>query len=725
MFSTQSIKRLLPLLGVTALLFLLLLIMAQSINNASEFAQSWVAILLIILMSAFALGWIIWLNFRRLNRQANLAREGARLTLRLMRTMTLVVALPMLTLFFFSIQFLNQGIDSWFDVKTEASLKLAVELSRESLELQRSDSLAQMQYLADYYQSEISMAPSLFIDQIRQQLNAYEVSLFDLSGQPVAQSVAQSLSLFPVPIPETAFVQVRQGGVYSQIENLDKGNSLIRHVIPLKGMMGQKRFMQALFVVPSRITDKMNKVASAAEQYSSLAFLRTPLKTTFIITLTLVLLLASLAAILLAQELAKGITQPVAKLSEATREIARGNYSTSIINHNPGDELGALVELFNQMTRQIALSRDEIKLSHQQSNTQKAFLETILANLNSGVWVIRYPMSLRTANPMSMDILEANLNTCLYQDIHRVSDRFAYLTPLVELIVQQTRFNDGDWQEELELNLPNKTLTLMVRGSSLPDFRANQSGFIIVFDDITRVIRARRDEAWNEVARRLAHEIKNPLTPIQLASERLRYKLAEHLQGRELDVLQKSTETIIAQVDALKAMVQAFSDYARMPKIAFTKVDLNALLENTANLYIHRDMPYRIQLNLDTRLEPIDADSGKLRQVLHNLIKNAIEAVEQSHLGDKGLIRLSSHFLSRQHVQILVEDNGPGIAANLINTLFEPYATTKTKGTGLGLAIVKKIIDDHGGKIQVAPSQHLATAFIIDLPTTHQDDPHG
>jgi nitrogen fixation/metabolism regulation signal transduction histidine kinase len=469
----------------------------------------------------------------------------------------------------------------------------------------------------------------------------------------------------------------------------------------------------------------MNKVASASENYSSLAFLRTPLKTTFIITLALVLLMATLAAILLAQELAKGITRPIAKLSEATREIAKGNYSTQIINNNHTDELGALVNLFNQMTRQIALARDEIKLSHQQSNTQKAFLETILANLNSGVWVIRYPMSLRSANPMSMDILEANLNTCLFQDISKLAERFNHLKPLIDLIQQQTRFNDGDWQEEVELSLPNKTLHLMVRGSSLPDFRANQSGFIIVFDDISRVIRARRDEAWNEVARRLAHEIKNPLTPIQLASERLRYKLSEHLEGKSLEILQKSTGTIITQVEAMKAMVQAFTDYARMPKIHFAPTPLNELIENTANLYIHRDRPYRIQLELDSQVKIIDADASKLRQVLHNLIKNAIEALEISYQGEKARIRIRSQSLSPLHVQITLEDNGPGIPPNLMNTLFEPYASTKAKGTGLGLAIVKKIIDDHQGKIHVEQSLDLVTAFVIDLPTQHQENPHG
>jgi nitrogen fixation/metabolism regulation signal transduction histidine kinase len=464
-------------------------------------------------------------------------------------------------------------------------------------------------------------------------------------------------------------------------------------------------------------------------------YLRGPLKFGFTLTLSLIALLTLLIAVWAAIFFARRLATPIRELAEATHAVAQGDYQKQIpvTSH---DEIGILVESFNDMTHRIHRAQVQSKRSQQEAEIQRAYLETVLGHLSSGVLTFNQRLLLRTHNPAAAQILGADLRAGERKSLAWLADNYPALQPLIEAVEQAAATEQDEWQSQIQLPVNNHRRTLMLRGTSLPSWREKRGGYVVVFDDITTLIQAQREAAWGEVARRMAHEIKNPLTPIQLSAERIRHKYLRQVPEEERASLERATRTIIEQVDSLKTMVNDFSEYARSAQMQTRPVDLNDLIHDVVELYknsrggagvvpLHRGSkagkgktPRAVttKLDLEENLPRIPADPGRLRQVLHNLLLNARDALTNI---PKPVIRLSTRVAgenSHRFVELTVQDNGPGFPDALLARLYEPYVTHKEKGTGLGLAIVKRIIEEHGGTIRAYNLKEGGACVIIRLP---------
>jgi len=460
-----------------------------------------------------------------------------------------------------------------------------------------------------------------------------------------------------------------------------------------------------------------NRVQDAYSQYHQLTVLRTPLKLSFLLTLLLVLFISVLMAVWGAFVAARTLVQPLQDLVEGTRAVARGDFTTRLLPPSK-DEVGFLVASFNEMTQRLAEARDSARKSREQVENERSYLGAVLSRLSSGVISFNAALVLKTANPTASAILETDLQHHLGRSLVSLAGEDSLLGQFIGACRRHLDADDKEWREEMVLNSPAGRRILMVSCAMLPAAGEVPPGRVVVFDDLTALIEAQRDAAWGEVARRLAHEIKNPLTPIQLAAERVRRRYLGELKGEDADVLDRATHTIVQQVEAMKAMVNAFSEYARAPALEIAPVDLNALVREVADLYRSREAELDVQLDLDKALPPVRADSGRVRQILHNLLKNAHEALEGRQ---GGRVWISTHYYRRgeeETAEVLVEDNGPGFDPGILGKAFEPYVTSKQKGTGLGLAIVKKLAEEHGGSTRVQNRAEGGAQILIRLPIT-------
>jgi nitrogen fixation/metabolism regulation signal transduction histidine kinase len=460
-----------------------------------------------------------------------------------------------------------------------------------------------------------------------------------------------------------------------------------------------------------------DNVQSAFIQYKELAYLRDRLKLSFMMTLTLVLLFAIFAAVWAAFYTAQRLSEPIHALAEGTKAVAAGNYDTRL--PVPGaDDIGVLVHSFNEMTRRLAETRDEAQHSRDEVERQRAYLETVLGRLSSGVLTVSSDGELRTANNTAAQILGLTSESLSATTLPALIESHAHLEPFVDSVNSHLAQERGDWQEQVTVFGPNGRKVIMCRGARLDASGDGEADHVIVFDDVTALIQGQRDAAWSEVARRLAHEIKNPLTPIQLSAERLRHKYLRSLSPEESEVLDRLTNTIIQQVETLKGMVNTFSEYARSPRIQQEPIQLNHIIESVVDLYRSDEPRVRIETELAPDIPTLHADPNRLRQLLNNLVSNAIEAQSDK---SECYVRLSTRRHEETHgtsVEIRVEDHGNGIAPELLNLVFEPYVTSKPKGTGLGLAIVKKIVEEHGGSVWMENSTGGGACASVRLPVT-------
>ena len=479
--------------------------------------------------------------------------------------------------------------------------------------------------------------------------------------------------------------------------------------------------MQAIFPTLSRIDELSSRLEAAYNRYTELAYLRQSLKLSFSLTLSLVLLFGLMSALIAAFHTARRLVAPVADIARGTRAIADGDYEQQLPLPKQDDELAFLVASFNTMTRRIAQARDAAARSQQAVETQRTYLETVLGRLSSGVVAFDDEQRLRTANPAARQILNLPEGESEDPDLTRIEGERPWLAPWTEMVRRHLEA-EQDWRAEITIYRTEGRQTLMCRGSTLPLPGMEERGHVVVFDDITTLLAAQRDAAWGEVARRLAHEIKNPLTPIQLSAERLRHKLLAKSSEEDARIVDRSTRTIIQQVEAMKAMVNDFSDYARSPRIQTEPVELDRLVHEVLDLYKSAGAG-ALAIRLEAPGAMIRGDPLRLRQVIHNLVKNAQEALEgrpEPHIEitTKRVLAAGSvgvDDLEGGTVELQVRDNGPGFDGDLKDRAFEPYVTTKPKGTGLGLAIVKKIIEEHGGII-AAENTHPGAAIRIRLP---------
>lgn len=468
--------------------------------------------------------------------------------------------------------------------------------------------------------------------------------------------------------------------------------------LPAPDINKQARIVQALYPISERMNQLADSVQTSYIEYKELSYLREQLKVSFIIILTLVLLFSVFSAVWAAFYSARKLSAPVKNLAEGTRAIAEGDYSTRL--PVPGnDELGFLVASFNDMTDKISQARDTVKQSQQETESQRTFLETVLSRLSSGVMVFNKNGELEKSNISAAQILQLDLDTISTRNITSLASDLPELAGFFECISANIEEQLDDWREQITLSNKTGNQILMINGAMLTEADGSTSGYVIVFDEITALIQGQRDAAWSEMARRLAHEIKNPLTPIQLAAERLRHKYLATMDTADADMLDRMTNTIIQQVDTMKEMVNSFSDYARSPEFNPEQIKIERLIQEGYDLFSNMGNGNQIETDIDTDLPAIIGDEKKLRQVFNNLLTNAVDANTLS--GDNNL-KISAKKIvvdDNEMVEIRIMDKGPGIDALFANTLFEPYMTTKQKGTGLGLAIVKKIIDEHSGTV--------------------------
>lgn len=717
-------RYLMPLVIAAGMIVMLvsLILLSKSTQNSMDFDRLHGGLLLLNAIAVGILLIIIGFNLVRLILQYRRNVIGSRLTTRLVVMFVALAIVPVVLVYYFSVQFISRGIDSWFDVRVERALGDAIELSRTALQLRVRELLTRTQTIGNTLAVTAPRDVAVEMNMLRQQNGAAELTL--LSGEDghiIATSSELPAQLIPDLPGQEMLMRARSGHVYVGLDPAGDNGLHIRALIPVivGGLWWRPEVLQAIFPVADQQSHLANRVQAAYSNYRELTVLRQPLKYSFMLTLSLVLLLSVLMAVWVAFVAARKLVEPIQNLVEGTRSVARGDFSTRLPLPSR-DEVGYLVSSFNEMTQRLSLAQEAARRSRAQVENERSYLGAVLTRLSSGVISIDADLILKTINPAAAAILGVELQQHLNKSLTPLSGAGSLFGQFVSACRAHLEAGETEWREEMLLQGSGGRRMLMVSCTTLPGSGEAPPGHVIVFDDLTMLIEAQRDAAWGEVARRLAHEIKNPLTPIRLAAERMRRKYLGKLKGEDEDVLDRATHTIVQQVEAMKSMVNAFSEYARTPALEFTPLDLNALVGEVAELYRVRESGVVIQLQFDEALPPVYADAGRMRQMLHNLLKNAQEALE----GRKGgRVKITTHYYHRgaeQMAEIVVEDNGPGFNTDILGKAFEPYVTSKPKGTGLGLAIVKKLAEEHGGSIRAHNNSEGGARLIIRLPVTEE-----
>jgi len=644
---------------------------------------------------------------------------GSRLTLRLLGTFALMAIIPGLIVYLVSVNFLTRSIESWFNVKVESALDGGLSLGQRALDIM----LADVEEKAENMASSLAFQPThshySLLNDLREKSGIQDATLLTLQGRIISVSSSDPSSFLP-ELPSVPQLRQAQNRVFGKIEPIPNKGLYLRVLAPVyvQEIAGETRILQLLQPVPKSLSNTAEAVQDVYRDYQELSYSRNSLKDIFALTLTLVLMLSMLSALAIAFVLSRRLTQPLTVLAEGTRAIASGDYSTMLPEHGK-DELGILVKSFNSMTRQLDDATQATERNRARVEAARGYLETILAHLSSGVLATNEKAQLATYNVAASNILGINLTLFENQPFSIIAERYQFLAEFIQLLQSHFEFSKTQDQEkqeltkQLEIVRPRGKQLLLIRATRLPDTAG--SGFVVVFDDVTTMAQAQRDAAWGEVARRLAHEIKNPLTPIQLSAERLQHKLSAKLNEDDANVLQRATDTIVSQVSAMKSMVNEFSEYARAPSANLTKLNINKLIKDVSALYEGaRDDNSQVKIifNLMPNMPDMKGDATMLRQVIHNLMQNALDALKQVENPE---ILVQTEF-DESSIKLTVKDNGQGFPVDMLAHAFEPYVTTKAHGTGLGLAIVKKMIEEHFGQIKIENNLAGGACITIVLP---------
>lgn len=658
-------------------------------------------------------GYLLW----RLNRRLRAGEFGSRLALRLLLFFSIMAVLPGVLVYGVSVQFLGKSIESWFDVKVDDALERGLSLGRAML----GNSLEELEIRAQTAAltlSDESVPPILELNQILAQSQVQEATLFHQDGRVIAFSSKEGQALAPEAPAVAVMRQVRIQKSYGAIESVPEKGLYLRVVVPVNVLSLKEdiRMLQLLQPVPKQLAEDAGTVQDAYRDYQELLLSRSGLTRLYGVTLTLALLIALFSALAAAFLISERLSAPLGVLAEGTRAVAQGDFSRRHMVHSR-DELGVLTESFNLMTQQLEDARAAAQLNQQEVESARAYLESVLANLSSGVLVFDERLCVRTTNLSAEQILGVSLHDLAGLTIEECAVKEPQLRSF-EMAIRAgfDTTKTGEWQHQAERTGKNGNQVLLLRGTRLP--QTSGGGGVVVFDDITNLLQAQRTAAWGEVARRLAHEIKNPLTPIQLSAERMEHKLSDKLDGQDALILRRSTETIVNQVEALKRMVNEFSEYARAPELELKMLDFNRLVWEVLSLYEassaesdHNPLPH-IHPDLTGGVLSVKGDSARLRQVIHNLLQNAQDALADVA---NPVITVSTR-TDGETVKLDITDNGGGFSEQVIARVFEPYVTTKLKGTGLGLPIVKKIVEEHNGMIHIDNIQPQGARISISLP---------
>jgi nitrogen fixation/metabolism regulation signal transduction histidine kinase len=688
-------------------------------NNPNLYERHYVWLFWVNVVVASLLVLVICIAAGRLLLRVLRGKFGSRLLLKLAAIFALVGVVPGVLIYTVSYQFVARSIESWFDLKVERALDAGLNLGKGTLDTLVSDLATKTRLAAERLGDAPLPAEPLALERIREQLSAQDIAVVGAAGQTLlATGGGSSTSLMPERPAPNLLRQARNARVVSQLEGLDEDPGAtspaarVRAValIPSTSFVigEQERYLVVTQAVPPTLAANALAVQAAYREYQQRALALGGLKKMYIGTLTLALVLAVFGALLLAVALSNQLAKPLLLLAEGVRQVARGDLSAKPVFASH-DELGGLTRSFAAMTKQLSEARELVHRSVVQVEGARANLQTILDNLTAGVIVFDREGRIDTVNPGATRIVRLPLSAYRGKRLDEVAG-FGEFAQAVwqrfELHASSPEAGERDhWQDSFELNTTGpdgrarESITLLVRGAAMP-----QGARLMVFDDITELVSAQRSEAWSEVARRLAHEIKNPLTPIQLSAERIEHKLGPKLGVADQAMLARSVATIVNQVQSMKALVNEFRDYARLPASKLEPIDLNALVHEVLGLYGWAQETGRLRADLAAALPAIVGDSTQLRQVIHNLVQNALDAVAERPSGrvqvTTGVARNEQGGAVRA-VRLQVIDNGPGFSEKVLKRAFEPYVTTKTKGTGLGLAVVKKIADEHGARVRI------------------------
>jgi nitrogen fixation/metabolism regulation signal transduction histidine kinase len=714
-------------LGV-ALWLVALFLLASAAQNSAQFDRWLPVILLVNITGLLTVLVLLAVKVYQLVKDFRGHVPGSRLKGRTVAIFSFLAVAPILVVYYFALQFLNRGIDSWFEIEVSQGLKDTRELSHAALEVRVREFLQHTSVVAQELSGLSDFNLITTLDRERRDSAALEFTVVGAQTQIIATSSDRPMDTLPAPATDEMMLQVRRSRPYVSLDTDSVGGYVIRAAAPIDSAPNTpSRFLIALYPVPQQLSQLADTVQRSYTQYANLVQLRQPLKSTFVLILTFVVVMSLIAAVYGAFSVAQRLVQPVQDLIAGTRAVAKGNYDTQL-PYASRDELGFLVTSFNDMTKRLGRAREETRRSQQAVEAERAGLAVILARLSTGVVSLAPDLTVRTANQAASAILGVDLEAAVGAPFDESIADGELFTHFIAAVRARLGEDQLDWREQIELPSESGKRVLMCACTALPNDAVGASGgAVLVFDDITTLLQAQRDAAWGEVARRLAHEIKNPLTPIQLSAERMRRKFLGSMNAQDAQVLERATHTIVAQVDAMKQMVNAFSEYARAPEMHVARFDLNQLIAEVVDLYRAQASSVAIKLTLDANLPQIHADRHRIRQILSNLMTNSFEALEGRA---EACVEIETHAAEdgpKQMAAVTVSDNGPGFHRDLIGTVFDPYVTSKPKGTGLGLAIVKKIVEEHGGRIE-ADNRRTGGArvrILLPLSSPWGEGPHA
>jgi len=703
------------LIAIATLVGASLLFLLSKASSSSEFISGSSYTVVLILSGIFILSLIAIIanQIKKLFRNIKKDVMGSRLSMRLVISFTLMAVIPGLIVYLVSVNFLTRSIESWFNVKVESALDGGLKLGQKALDIMLTDLELKAGRMALTLSSMPTTSQYAALSDLREKTGVQDATIISDQGKIIAVSSNDAESFLPA-LPTLIQLKQAENNIYGKIEPIKNKGLYLRVLAPINGaaISNERLILQILQPVPDSLTTLAESVQDVFQDYQKLSYSRDSLKVIFSITLTLVLMLAILTAVAIGFLLSRKLSEPLALLAEGTKKIAKGNFKT-MLPEKGKDELGVLVRSFNSMTRQLDQATQTSENNQIRLESARSYLETVLAHLSSGVIVINDDMEIKSFNIAASKILQVDLSKNTNQLITSISNKNKLLNNFVMSIQEEIKAASSKKQFEIikqfEIKYEKNNQVLSLQITPLPQNKVKN--YVLMIDDITMMIQAQRDAAWSEVARRLAHEIKNPLTPIQLSAERIKHKLGSKLNKEDTDILDKAVSTIVNQVDAMKTMVNEFSEYARAPKLNLELTDINETIKEISHLFENSGI--KITTTLLKGLPKIKVDINMMRQVLINLIQNAQDAMV-NHT-KKPSIKINTNKY-KNYLILSIEDNGPGFSLDILKKAFEPYVTTKSHGTGLGLAIVKKIIEEHEGTIVVENIKSGGANINIQLP---------
>ena len=704
----------LAMLMLVALIFGALYLMSEAVQQTSVLADDWfIPLMVFTAIGLITLTGVVGVNLFRLWREYRRREPGVRLNVRLARLFILLSFVPVAIVYFYSWQFLSKGVDSWFQVSIEDAMNGANALGQTALDLHKKGLVKDTERILAQLDDASEMALGFALDEARLKSDAIELIAYRVSGAPAATS-RENTEIVSQLFSDEAFVAVQGGTSQVMLEMGTDQQSYIK-VLAADPRQRGELILQALYPMPDRLQALIKQVQGSLEEYRSTSTTRDAIFDIFAVTLALAAVLAVFGAIWGALYTSRQLVRPVRDISIATEKVAVGMYDTQVPMPKVDDELSFLVDSFNQMTQRIGRARYAAEMSKNELQLQHNYLETVMGALTTGVIALDKNGNITTANLAAEMVLGLPLSEFKKQSLTSLGEKKPVLDPFVDRMWQSIQGEALPANTQITLYRENGHQTLLCRHSVLPAALPKDQGHVLVFDDVTELVHAQKDAAWAEVARRLAHEIKNPLTPIQLASERLRHHYLKKMSEEEARVLDRSTTTIVNQVDALKSMVNDFSEYAKPSKMDSRLITIDNFIGDVLALYETAQSP--VIYMPGAQGVKIEGDPVRLRQVIHNLVKNGLEA-----LGDKdGKVRViteigQSKSSGAMRFRLRIEDDGTGFDSDSLGQVFEPYVTNKPKGTGLGLAIVKRIVGEHGGTCRASNRQEGGASIQISLP---------